>query len=188
VVAVKPAEANASTNLTLITDRRTYAFALEARKGAPGSQMTWRLQFKYPEDESAAQLAELEQVRLDKAASGTPDVAAGPSGSGLNFRYTYAGDKTLAPELAFDDGAFTYFRFAKDQPLPGIFAVDSEKRESLVDQQIVGEYVRVKAIGTQFSLRAGEKLACVFNEKRDENPQAEPITKTLAQKSAETGE
>jgi len=70
VVAVKPAEANASTNLTLITNRRTYAFALEARKGAPGPQMTWRLQFRYPEDESAAQLAELEQVRLDKAASG----------------------------------------------------------------------------------------------------------------------
>jgi len=63
-----------------------------------------------------------------------------------------------------------------------------EKRESLVDQQIVGDYVRVKAIGTQFSLRAGEKLACVFNEKKDGSPEAEPITKTMAQKSAPAGE
>lgn len=187
VVAVKPAESNAATNLTLITDRRTYAFSLEAKKGAPGPQMTWRLQFRYPEDESAAQLAELAKTRLANVASGKPDVAAGPEGQNLNFRYTYAGDATLAPELAFDDGEFTYFRFAKDSPLPGIFVVDAEKRESMVDQQIVGDYVQVKAIGTQFSLRAGEKLTCVFNEKKDEKPQAEPITKTLAQKSAEPG-
>lgn len=180
-IAVKPTETNASTNLTVISDRRTYAFALQARKGIPGPDMTWRLQFRYPEDVAAARMAELEQARIERAALVSPDVAAGPRDT-YNFNYSYAGSRHLAPEVLFDDGEFTYFRFKAGIAYPAIFAVDEDKNESLLNHTIAGEYVKVHRVAAQFSLRRGDRLTCVFNEDRTDT-KATPIAQPVARRT-----
>jgi type IV secretion system protein VirB9 len=68
------------------------------------------------------------------------------------------------PALLFDDGQFTYFKFAPMSTPPVIFAVDPDRRESLLPPRIAGEYVVVSGVGRQFALRRGTALTCIFNE------------------------
>ena len=157
-IFLKPKEANAATNLTVITNLRTYSFALQAKRSKASSQMTWRLRFEYPEDGTLEQ----ERLALRRASFVNPDTPGSPAL--WNFEYSYGGSESLRPAQLFDDGEFTYFRFEKGAELPAIFAVDEEKNESLVNSRISGEYLVVHRVGKQFSLRSGKVLTCIFNE------------------------
>ena len=160
-IFLKPKEANAATNLTVITNRRTYSFALQAKRSKGTSQMTWRLRFEYPDDEALEQ----ERLGLQRAAFVNPGSGAGPLR--WNFDYSYGGSDSLRPAQLFDDGEFTYFRFKEGAELPAVFAVDEQKSESLVNSRISGEYLVVHRIGKQFSLRSGGRVTCIFNEAWD---------------------
>jgi type IV secretion system protein VirB9 len=157
-IFLKPKEDQAATNLTVITDRRTYSFALQASRGAARNKMTWRLRFEYPEDESLRE----ERVGLQKASLVNPDSPAGPGR--WNFDYSYGGKDTFRPVQLFDDGEFTYFKWKPGQELPAIFAVGEDKSESLVNSRVAGEYVVVHRVAQQFALRSGDALTCIFNE------------------------
>jgi len=81
-----------------------------------------------------------------------------------NFKYDYTGEPNIAPVKVFDNGQFTYFQFPKKGgELPAIFAVDSSGYESLVNFRVAGEYVIVERVGSQFTLRNGSDIVCVYN-------------------------
>jgi type IV secretion system protein VirB9 len=163
-IFLKPKESNATTNLTVITDRRTYSFALEASRSKAKNRMTWRLRFEYPEEDTLRD----ERAALQRAAFVNPDAPARPGR--LNFEYSYGGKETFRPERMFDDGEFTYFKFGAQQELPTIFVVDEEKNEALVNSRVSGEYLVVYRVAKQFALRSGEALTCIFNEGFDARP------------------
>ena len=73
------------------------------------------------------------------------------------------GAREIAPIRVFDDGEFTYMQFRALTDLPAIFLVDKDKQESVVNYRIEGPYVVIERIGSQFSLRHGNEVACVFN-------------------------
>jgi len=177
-LSLKPQEMNAETNLTVITNRRRYTFFLTAKKGAPGPDMTWLLEFRYPEDERLAREAALARVKARKASV----VSESPVEAGdLNFDYSYSGSKKFRPERIYDDGEFTYFKFSKKQERPAIFLVDDEKKESLLNESIEGAYVKVHRVGKRFSLRGNGALTCVFNDALDpveKTPVTEPDLRT----------
>jgi type IV secretion system protein VirB9 len=157
-IFLKPKEENVATNLTVITDRRTYSFALEASRTGAKTKMTWRLRFEYPEDDAARD----ERVSLQKASFVNPEAPGRPEK--WNFDYSYGGKNTFQPTQLFDDGEFTYFKFKPGQELPAIFVVDGEKNEALVNSRVSGEYVVVHRVAKQFALRSGKSLTCIFNE------------------------
>jgi type IV secretion system protein VirB9 len=164
-IFLKPKEDNAATNLTVLTSRRTYSFALQASRATSKDRMTWRLRFEYPEEEAERALAVEERASLARAAFVNPDAPSNPGK--WNFEYSYGGGKKFVPVQLFDDGQFTYFKFKGLEELPAIFVVDEEKNESLVNSRVSGEYIVVHRIAKQFALRSGKTVTCIFNEHFD---------------------
>jgi type IV secretion system protein VirB9 len=164
-ISLKPKEENTGTNLTVITDRRTYSFALQAGRATAASRMTWRLRFEYPEEDAARREAQVQRAELQRASFVNPDAPANPGR--WNFEYSYGGTETLRPAQLFDDGEFTYFKFGRTSDLPAVFVVDAQKNEALVNARVSGEYLVVHRVAKQFALRSGAALTCIFNEAFD---------------------
>ena len=126
--------------------------------------MTYRLRFHYPDD-VAALLLERETAKKQKHAALVAPTRQGVSAEDWNFDYIFAGDPALVPKRVFDNGQFTYFEFADSTETPAIFLVNEDRSESLVNFHVQGRYVVVQRRGRQFSLRNGDSLACIFNER-----------------------
>lgn len=100
----------APTNMTVITNVRTYNFDLNA--GSPSS-MAYTVRFEYPPPAAPA-----EEGLADAAAEG---------------RYRLDGDKALRPSEISDDGVHTYIRWPRDRALPAVYAVTDGGQEMLVN-------------------------------------------------------
>ena len=183
---VKPVEENATTNMTVITDKRIYNFSMEAETpglaGRPA--VTYLLKFTYPfetvQDFSGSYPAGTASPTgynssytggFDSSRPYAPPSQIKPTGIAavgaprdLNFGYSFKGDNMLKPNTVFDNGEFTYFKFRDMNDLPAIFEVDSDRNESVVNFRVEDGYVVVNSIGGQFTLRHGIDEACVFND------------------------
>lgn len=139
---LKPLIKNAATNMTVVTDRRRYAFSLVT---TPRLATTpWVVRFDYPREVVTAVEEPLP-----------------PPPPPLNFAYTIAGDATLHPSRVWDDGLMTYFEFAPEAAIPAIFAGSPGKEETLVNTSMRGRVIIVQQTSGRFTLRAGERMATV---------------------------
>lgn len=139
---LKPLKKNATTNMTVVTDRRRYAFSLETtprRLNTP-----WVVRFEYPR----------EVVEAIEEPPPPPDLP-------LNFAYRIFGDQALAPTRVWDDGLMTYFEFPAATSIPAIFAGGPGKDESLVNSLIRGRVIVVQQTGARFTLRSGKQVAVI---------------------------
>lgn len=162
-IFIKPMEHEATTNMTLITNKRTYFFELYAEETTdirdPG--MVFNVKFIYPDEE------EEEHVRSFNKSSGSsgPDMQHPEL---YNFYYSISGNEEIAPIKIFDDGEFTYLQFReKNNEIPAIFAVDENLVESMVNFRLDpsnSNLVVVEQVFKKLTLRAGKKIVCVFNE------------------------
>jgi type IV secretion system protein VirB9 len=140
---LKPLIKNASTNMTVVTDKRRYLFSLET---APRQRTTpWVVRFDYPRD-------------IVVAIEEPPPPPPRP----LNFAYSVAGHASLLPSRVWDDGLMTYFEFSPEKSIPAIFAGVPRKSESLVNSVIRGRVVVVQQTSGIFTLRSGEEVATVM--------------------------
>lgn len=158
---LKPIEQDATTNMTLITNKRTYLFELHARDtdDINDPQMTFILRFIYQDE------GDLQTVGSGLDSVPTLDIAENPQK--YNFSYTISGPEATAPLRIFDDGEFTYFQFRdKNTEVPAFFWVDGQGNESLINYRTRGDYIVVERVATRFTLRHGNDVVCVFNEGR----------------------
>ena len=148
---LKPLVKNAATNMTVVTDKRRYAFSLETRSRA--LTIPWVVRFDYPR----------ETVEAIEEPSPPPALP-------LNFAYGITGDQSLRPSRVWDDGLMTYFEFSEEKAIPAIFAGGPGKDESMVNSLARGRVIVVQQTGPRFTLRTGKKLATVTAAmgKRDE--------------------
>jgi type IV secretion system protein VirB9 len=166
--------------LLVVTDRRTYVFSLQkAKKGEP---VTWLLRFDYPDTRAR----EREQRRVDEIrraqeqqaltrATAARQVAARqaeqdaepapiPSDPPLrNEAYSMRGDRQLAPTELWDDGRFTYFRYAAGD-LPRVFQVLQDGEESLANFHMSGDTIVVHAVAQGFVVRLGAAVLGIRND------------------------
>lgn len=178
---IKPLEANANTNMTVVTNLRIYSFELSADK-APSRQdknLAFRIRFTYPNTDA--------QGLAGIGGDGQPSaglLTQGKSPDEWNFDYSFSGSRSLRPERAFDDGKFTYLQFSRKLKTPAIFLVDEKGNESLVNFTRKGKYIVVERLGRKFTLRDGkDTVACVSN---DAFPDAEK-SETLANDEKDGG-
>lgn len=142
ILFLKPLIKNATTNMTVVTSQRRYAFALET---APRYRTTpWEVRFDYPREVVEA----VEEPPL-------------PPPPVLNYGYSLAGAVELQPSRVWDDGRMTYFEFAPEQAIPAIFAGGPGKDESLVNSQTRGRVLVVQQRAGRFTLRSGDRMATV---------------------------
>ena len=79
----------------------------------------------------------------------------------LNFDYGFKGSEVNKPNIAFDDGSKTYFRFVGE--VPGIFLVLPDRSETLINYRREGDLIVVDKTAAQWTLRNGAEATCVFN-------------------------
>ena len=159
---LKPVEQDATTNMTLITNKRTYLFELHARETdkVDDSEMVFVLRFVYPDSGEGAQNF---ANRLDGVPE--PDFLEHPEK--YNSDYTISGSDEISPVRIFDDGEFTYFQFRdKNTEVPAFFWVDEDNNEALINYRTRGSYIVVERVADRLTLRHGNYVVCVFNEKR----------------------
>jgi len=168
-IFIKPVEDNASTNMTVITNKRMYFFEMHAEDAMSvnDDNLNFVVKFVYPENYSTGMgitnTAAGDAVRNSKNGSSLPDLTKPEL---YNFSYSISGVGSLIEPLqVFDDGEFTYFKFKDlNAELPAIFTVDSIGREGLVNFRLSKGYVIVERVAERFTLRHGAETICVFNE------------------------
>lgn len=155
---VKPREDNATTNMTVITDQRSYHFWLDATKAKDkgrGEDMYFRVKFLYPQEAVRAVDAVAARRRVEAALE-----KAAPA---RNWNYWACGDKVLLPSEAYDDGRFTYLRYPGAQEIPAAFVVNSDGAETLASGVMRGDQLVLQVVASKLILRRGRAVACLEN-------------------------
>ena len=172
---IKPTVSGSDTNMTVVTNQHTYYFHLNSFDSSltsslntslnKSSGLTYAIRFIYPEDQKNL----LEKNLLIHAQQKETEISAFKNPGNYHWDYSFSGDKTLVPLHVFDDGQFTYFQLRPNQPIPAVFAVNSQKGEEAVvnyrrDDQGSLVYLVIPEIAPQWTLRNGpEHIASIFN-------------------------
>lgn len=155
---IKAKKLDAAGNLSVTTNKYAYHFLLSATDApASSDDQTLFIKFTYPthgEDERklALQMATVPNDTCNDR-------------SKYNMQYSYTGDAGQAPIRACDDGIFTYLKFKPQTELPAIFYVLPDRNEAVVNYRIENGFVVVERLGKAFSLRNGDIVTTVYNDK-----------------------
>jgi type IV secretion system protein VirB9 len=179
---VKPRDGATYNNLELNTNRRDYSFEfrmLKDLKGAPPTsglqaEPMFRVIFRYPPprpalsltsalttDQQAPEPSDSEVVK-ERVETGRPVLR--------NAHYSMQvlkGAQDIAPSLVFDDGRFTYFRFASNREIPTIFFISPTGEEARINFAMEGDLAVVQRLGRRFVLRLGKAVVGVWNDAFD---------------------
>lgn len=171
ILFVKPLDPVARTNMTVVTDKRTYLFDLVA---SPRNSALYVLQFRYPELEKAAEEARLAAAAeaeaqaaraladpAELAAASDPYAVADPAL--LNFEWATAGAAALLPTRAFDDGEAVFLVWPQGTAIPAILVTNPEGDEGPVNYTTRGDMVIVDGVPAQIILRSGRETATLTN-------------------------
>ena len=156
---VKPLAARSRTNMTVVTDRRTYMFDLVA--GDQRSAAIYALKFSYPKDKAVEAPKPVQQ-----AAAATPQQQAAMVAERLHFDWNRKGNTKLLPARVFDDGASVYLAWGKDTPLPAILTQSEDRKEGPVNYRMSGEYIVISPVPANLVLRYGNRVATLWPSRR----------------------
>ena len=155
---IKAKKMDAAGNLSVTTNKYSYHFILSATDAPIDSNdQTLFIKFIYPTHGNA------ERKMALQLASVAADICQDKTK--YNLQYSYTGDCEQAPIRACDDGLFTYFKFRKQVELPAIFLVLPDRKEAVVNYRVENGYVVVERIGKAFTLRNGDVITSVYNDK-----------------------
>jgi type IV secretion system protein VirB9 len=148
---IKPMARVKTTNMTVVTNLRRYAFELTVRPGRPSAgEAIYSLRFEYPPP--AAPIVQ----------PAAPPIPEPPRD--VNHAYSWEGGATNLPLRVFDDGHSTYFRFADEASLPAIFAVEADRSEAAVNVASRDGYLVVERLARAFVLRRGKDETRIIND------------------------
>jgi type IV secretion system protein VirB9 len=155
---VKPLVGHSRTNMTVVTDRRTYMFDLVA--GEKSAAPVYALKFSYPNEKVTQPAASATQPMVAAAAPAqAPAITAADK---LHFDWNSKGYGKLLPSRVFDDGSAVYLAWNRETPLPAILTQSEDKREGPVNYRMSGEYIVVSPIPANLVLRYGKKVAVLW--------------------------
>lgn len=158
---VKPLAPRASTNMTVVTDKRTYLFDLVA---SPTARPLYVLNFTYPEEPEAETDSQMAQSvnALELAAASDPYAVIDPAT--LNFGWTRTGSARLMPEQIYDDGNATFITWAASVTVPAILIKDENGTEGPVNFAVRGATTVVDGVPSQIILRWGDEFATLTKQ------------------------
>lgn len=167
---IKPKQEKATTNLSIVTRtaagaERVYDFHLQAEwpsdKPDKNSDMMYRVQFKYPDDEkvvrqAAGQTDEV-KTKLANASAEKP----------RNYKYSFSGAPSFKPEELYDDGLYTYLRFPAKTPRPAIYYIDALGNEHIAETHTDEEWIVIHSVRQRLLFRKDDLVSGVFNDAFD---------------------
>lgn len=166
LIAVKPLVPYADTNLTIMSDLRTYLFEVKIRNpketkhglnDVSDKNLTYQLFYRYPDKQHQLDVARYNQALKEKteAKAQQCDNSELVDPTNLNYGYSMAGSRGIAPIAVYDDGQFTYLKFHRDTPIPSVFTVDAENNETVVNKRMRGDTLVILETAKRFTLRRG---------------------------------
>lgn len=154
---VKAMKENVTTNLTVVTTKRAYQFELSSDIKKE-EDVIYVVRFYYPNQD-------FDSARARPEGNSTSFESGALIDASYNFNYSLTGPNDIAPMKVFDDGQFTFFKFAgNNAAIPTFYAVDRNGVETPLITRSDGEYIIVERVLPQLSLRRGEQVVCVFND------------------------
>jgi len=164
---VKPLSERAATNMTVVTDKRTYLFDLVA---SPAYRTPlYVLSFSYPDEPEDVQQAEggtapatSDPSAIELAAATDPYAVVDPAQ--LNYAWSSRGAGKLVPSEVYDDGNATFLTWPAGTPQPAILIKDQKGTEGPVNYAVRGEVIVVEGVPREIILRAGEDMATLLNQ------------------------
>lgn len=158
---IKPKEARAATNLTVLTNRRAYHFSYvvsaRAPSGAAAKRMVYSVRFTYPQDDDRAAAMAQErrrtEARLARATAERPH----------NRDYWFCGNDSLKPLSAHDDGLHTRLRFQARSDFPAMFVQNDDGSESLLNFHVEEDEVVIHRVARRLVMRRGKLVGCIVN-------------------------
>ena len=162
LIFVKPLAPRSRTNMTVVTDKRTYMFDLVA--GDKFTTPLYAMKFSYPHDKMAQTVA----APVQQAAATTPPPAETPTAVAekLHFDWTSKGNAKLLPGRVFDDGSSLYLAWNKETPLPAILTLSEDRKEGPLNYRMSGEYIVISPVPQNIVLRYGNKTAALWPSRR----------------------
>lgn len=159
-VFFKPVQPSAPTNMIIVTNKRTYAFALYATMA---DDMTYVARFNYPQDQVKKKLPSKPMpANFQRVKQGDISYLIDAK---INTAYVKRGNLEIAPTAMWDDGLFTYLKYDNAKELPSIYKVMPDDSESLVNTHIDNDTVVVHETNRLYRLRLGQAVAELANQK-----------------------
>ncbi len=155
---LKPKATRVATNLTVLTNRRTYLFDYKVRPQPPdpsGADVIYALRFEYPA--AVLKAGPRRRRRIDQ------DLDAARHARPRNYDYGYCGDRSLKPIAAWDDGAQTTLVFGEHTELPAVFASNADGTESLVNFDMRAGRMVIQRVARRLILRRGKLAGCIVD-------------------------
>jgi type IV secretion system protein VirB9 len=155
---LKPRATHVATDLTVLTNRRTYLFDYEADAAPPdpsGADVVYALRFEYPMVSLPVASHQRQQIATD--------LIAAQSTRARNYDYWYCGDPSLKPDAAWDDGVQTTLVFGAHVELPAVFALGEDGSESLVNFDVQMGRIVVQRVVRRLILRRGKLTGCIVD-------------------------
>jgi len=201
---IKPKARKADTNITVVTTRHVYNFALIVQPRSIKDTKAWQdpdlvygVTFRYPEQEAAKLAAELEakqkeaernrrsEAIKDKFAKSTKDAFDEQSynlnpAETHNYDYWMAGSSEISPTAARDDGRFTYLSFSNNRDMPAVYSVDDAGKEALINTSVEGNTIIVHRVVPKLKLRKGAMVVCIRNDAFNADGGADNTDGTIA--------
>lgn len=154
---IKPLEENILTNMTILTNKRSYQFEVQSKllSYTIDEELVYVVRFFFPD-------ADFDKTRPAIVSNETKEII--PTITPYNFNYSLTGPEAISPVKIFDDGVNTFFKFDdKLQVIPAIL-VKTEKGVLPLEPRKRGDYVIVNSIGKEFELKLNNNIVNVFNE------------------------
>lgn len=155
---LRPVEGAAHTNMTVITNKRTYQFEIASKEPDEkiDEELVYVVRFFYPQESFDKPRPVVDTKQF------APSVA--PATEAKNFRYTLEGPDNVAPVKVFDDGKSTFMKFKNENANIPAISVVTAGVENQVGYKVQGEYVVIDTIADKFALRIANEVVYVYNE------------------------
>ena len=158
---LKPILPDSRTNMTVVTDRRTYLFDLTtAGKGGP----LYVMRFSYPRPFTPLPVV---------AEAPPPDITANPAPmeesqvqpptpGNLNFAWEMEGPEKMLPAQVFDDGHSTYLRWETRTEVPAILVAGTDGVEGPTNYALRNDLIVLDGVPRRITLRNGKRTASLI--------------------------
>lgn len=184
---IKPTKDRPTTNMTVITNKRTYNFILTAEKvpdpttigEAPltAEDLQFLITFTYPQEQAAKRQAEnkeyierqrKEKEEMDKKLKDYQVSAAlrDANNNVLNTDYFGCGAEEVLPVAAYDNQQFTFLKFDAGVEIPAVYITDTFGDESLVNYNVQNDWIVIQRTAKEMTLRNGKYVGCLINANR----------------------
>lgn len=169
-IFLKPKVSDArTTNLAIVSSRgRVYNFLVnvvppDAAKGKEKDDLYFSIAFRYADEAKALSALQSDKDKVKAALTK-------PVRQIKNPNYFACGDSAVTPDVAFDDGRFTYMRFSGNRKMPAISVANDDGTEQMVNataEQNSPDTVVVYQLAKRFIFRLDNQVGCLVNKGYD---------------------